>query len=316
MFIVEPYNDELLSSWLVRLARKNYTKLSTIICYIFKNNILSYHTTELHIRDLDLYQFKTKQKNILFKKTGVMLDSLQLFKFTGFLDEKIDRYNKKWISEPKATNHNTKHFYATRYCPKCLKEHTYIRQLWRIMLYNVCLKHNCYLLIECPKCNAKFMYIDNGYTRKIYQCYRCNFDLRKSNIQVAKSKDVKQQSKLLNILNYGYYKLNSRYYYSIGLFILIKKLLHTLMHTYQIKVRYINQLKPIQLSKLISHIMFLLEKFPLRLNRFYKKNHITDIHNMLAWEDRDKQAWNLPSWYLSSIKYNVITKKGLIRIIS
>lgn len=311
MFIVKPYSDELLSSWFIRLARKNHTNVSTMICHIFKNDILSEHTTKLHIKDLDLYELNKRQKDILHKTTGIKIDKHQLFQYSGFLNDTVDRYQKMWIAEPRATKHNTKHFYGTRYCPKCLEEKPYIRQLWRILLYNICSKHNCYLKCECPSCDEQFMYYDNGYMRELYQCHSCGFDLRKSNIQhINNSKYAYYQDKLINILNAGYYKVNHRYHYSIGLFHLLISLMHTIMKTHHTSARYIKELKPYQVSRLLSHILFLLEKFPYRLNRYYKKKKLTDIHKILGWEDRDKQASNLPNWYLTGIEYRVITKKG------
>lgn len=154
------------------------------------------------------------------------------------------------------------------------------------------------------------MYMNNSYTREIYQCHNCGFDLRESDVQIAKQKHIDPQNKLLNILNHGYYKLNSRYYYSIGLFALVKKLLHTIMHIHKIEVKYINQLLPIQMAKLISLAMFLLEKFPKRLNKFYKKNYLTDISEILVWNEKDLQYFNLPSWYISNIEHDAIVNKG------
>lgn len=306
MFIVKPYNDELLSSWFMRLAKKNHTNISTLICHIFKNDILSKHTSKLHVKDMDIYPFNKNQKEMLFSVTNVWLDDFQLFKYNGFLNETVHRYQKLWIAEPK-----TKHFYGIRYCPKCLEEKPYIRQQWRILLYNICSAHNCYLKCECPVCNKKFIYYDNGFTREIYQCHHCGFDLRKSEIQyIVNQKYINSQHKLMNILDAGYYKLNKRYYYSMGLFYLLKSLVLTLMKIGDVKVKYIKQLKPCHLSKYLSHVLFILENFPKRFNRYCKRNRLTDINNILGWGDRDRKAWNLPSWYLSGIEHNVIIRRG------
>ena len=311
MFLVQPYPDELLSSWFIRLARKNHTNVSTIICHVFKNDVLSEHTSKLHIKDLDLYELNQNQKDMLFNSTGVKIDNLQFFKYNGFLNETVDRYKKLWIAEPKATKHNTKHFYGTRYCPKCLEESPYVRQLWRILLYNICSTHNCYLRCECPSCNEQFMYYDNGYMREVYQCHNCSFDLRKSEIQhITNRKHINRQNKLMNILDAGYYKVNQGYYYSIGLFYLLKSLVLTIMKVDGVEVKYIKQLESCRLSKYLSHALFLLENFPKRLNRYYKRNQLTDINNIFGWVDRDKKALNLPSWYLSGFEHNVITRRG------
>jgi hypothetical protein len=155
------------------------------------------------------------------------------------------------------------------------------------------------------------MYYDNGYTREIYQCHNCGFDLRKSEVQrITNKKRIDHQNKLMNILDAGYYKVNQEYYYSVGLFYLVKSLVLTIMKVGDVKVKYIKQLEPCHLSKYLSHALFLLESFPKRLNRYYKRNQLTDIHNILGWEDRDKKALNLPSWYLSGIEHKVITRRG------
>lgn len=305
MFIVKPYSDELLSSWFMRLAKKNHTNISTLICHIFQNDILSNHTSKLHVKDMDIYPFNKNQKEMLFSVTNVWLDDFQLFKYNGFLNETIHRYKKLWIAEPK-----TKHFYGIRYCPKCLEEKPYIRQEWRILLYNICLVHNCYLKCECPSCNKKFIYYNNDFTREIYQCHHCGFDLRQGKVEeIKKIKYIGYQEQLINILNLGYYKINNRYYYSIGFFYLLKSLVLAIMKISNVKVKYIKELSPCHLSKYLSHVLFLLGHYPQRLNRFYKRNKLTDIHNILGWEDRNRQTWDLPSWYLSGIEYKVKTRK-------
>lgn len=311
MFVIQPYNDELLSSWFIRLARVNHANVSSIVKYIFSDNILSIHTKKFHTKDIDLYKLTSEQKEILYTKTDIKIDNLQLFKYSGFLDEIIDRYKKLWIAEVNATKHNTKHFLGPRFCPKCLKEKSYIRQMWRVLLYNICTKHNCYLLYKCPSCNENFMYYDNGYSRKLCECYNCNFDLRKSEVEyVSKPKHLINQSKLLNILHEGYYKIYHRYYYSIGLFNLLKSLVLSIMHIKDKKIKYIKQVTPYNLAKYISHCIFLLEKFPTRINKFYEKNGLTDIHNILHWDDRNTKNCNLPNWYLSGVQHRTMITIG------
>jgi len=310
MFLVEPYQDELLSSWFMRLARKNRTNVSTLVCHIFKNDILAKHTSKLHIKDIDLYYFNKSQKEMIYKHTGVHIDNLQLFKYSGILDEVVDRYHKKWIAESKTHIHNAKHFYGARFCPLCLKEKIYIPQLWRVMFYNICEKHSCYLHVSCPQCNATFMYNDNGYTREMNICYQCGFDLTLSSQFFARKKELTAQWKLLNIADQGYYKINQRYYYSIGLFILLRYLINFLMKIHSNNFKYINKLTPCQISTLLSHCFFLLENFPNRLSRYYKRYSLTNIHYILSWDARDQSSSLLPSWFLSGIQYKAMIHRG------
>jgi len=309
MFIVEPYQDELLSSWFMRLARKNRTNVSTLVCHIFKNDILAKHTSKLHIKDIDLYYFNKSQKEMIYKHTGVHIDNLQLFKYSGILDEVVDRYHKKWIAESKTHIHNAKHFYGARFCPLCLKEKIYIPQLWRVMFYNICKKHSCYLHVVCPQCNATFMYNDNGYIRDMNICYKCSFDLKDSSTHKARQKEIDAQKKLLSILHYGYYKVNNRYYYSISFFPLLRHLINTIGKVHNVKNKYINQLTTCTLAKIISHTLFLLEYFPRRMNKFYKNNDLTNLDHILPTSARSTRHSPLPSWFLNGIHYNTVISK-------
>lgn len=309
MFLVKPYPDELLSSWFIRLARKNRTNISTIVCYIFKNNILAQHTSKLHIKDIDLYDFNKSQQNMIYNLTGIDINKLQLFKYTGILDEIVDRYHKKWIAESKTSIHNAKHFYGARFCPQCLQENIYIPQFWRIMFYNICEKHLCYLLVSCPECNATFMYNDNGYARNMNICYNCSFDLSNSTTHTPKQKEITAQKKLFSILNNGYYKVDNRYYYSTSFFPLLRHLVNTVKIAYNIKIRYINQLNTCQLSKIISHILFLLDHFPRRINKFYKQNSFTNLDRILSRSERNLRRSSFPSWFINGIQYDTLISK-------
>ena len=141
------------------------------------------------------------------------------------------------------------------------------------------------------------MYINNEQTREFYLCCNCNYDLRLSNTLVAKKKYIQNQNKLINILNYGYYKFNQRYYYSIGLFYILKKLIHNLMDLNQINKKYINEVESYLLAKLISHSLFLLDNFPYRLNKFFTKNKLRN-HYKIRIRGEVFQKMLIPSFFI------------------
>jgi predicted site-specific integrase-resolvase len=61
----------------------------------------------------------------------------------------------------------------TSYCPFCLQEGAYHRQVWMLCALNVCLAHHCLLLRECQTCQAPL-----GVTDIVKgQCSKCQFDL-------------------------------------------------------------------------------------------------------------------------------------------
>lgn len=72
---------------------------------------------------------------------------------------------------------------------------------------------------------------------------------------------------------------------------------------------YIDNLKPKELSYFISFSLILLENFPHRLNKYYKKNKLLNLHTILD-KYRNKKL-NIPNWYLSSIYYNTISTRWL-----
>lgn len=303
MNIPIPYHDELLSSWLFRISRANYTRISVIVNKLFK-------IKRFYERDFDLYDFSKIDLNTFYKITNLSnIEKLQLRKYHGFLKENINTKNRKRWLVPISTTSFKDIFYSTRFCPKCLKENNYLKQKWRLMIVNICEKHLCFLQNHCPNCKKGLKYPNLHYEQKLSECYNCGFDLTKSEIIKIKpnSFHVKTQEKLLKILDYGYYKLNQRYYYSIGLFYLLRIIVKNIMKSRNIKVEYIETLEPKTLSFLLSYSILLLKKFPSRINRFYNKNRFTNLHKILDKYRYEKQ--NIPAWYLSGIRYNTISTR-------
>lgn len=303
MNIPTPYYDELLTSWLFRISRANYTRISVIVDKLFK-------LKRFYERDFDLYNFSKIELNTFYKITKLFnIEELQLRKYNGFLEENIDiKGRKRWISPISSTSYKNI-FYSTRFCPKCLKEAPYLKQEWRLMIVNICEKHLCFLQNYCPNCKKGLKYPNLYYEQKLSECYNCKFDLTKSEIVKIKpnSLHIKTHEKLLRISESGYYKLNQRYYYSIGLFYLLRIIVKNIMKSRNIKIEYIETSEPRTLSFLLSYSILLLQNFPSRINRFYKKNKFSNINRILDKYRYEKQ--NIPAWYLSNIKYNTISTR-------
>lgn len=303
MNVLSPYNDELLSSLIFRISRANYTSVSNITKYIFK-------TKGLQLKDLDLYNFSKNELSFIKNTLRIRdITNYQLLKYTGYLEEQINfDGRKRWITHLYNKKKDLK-FYGTRFCPHCFKEYSYLKKQWRLLIVNICQEHNCFLLNSCPKCNKNLKYPNSHYEQKIYDCYYCGFDLRNSKTDLLKinSLELKYQDKLLNILDKGYYKLNNRYYYSIGLFYLLKILIKNIMRVKKTSTYYIEELSPKELSYFLTYSLIILNKFPHRLNRFYKKNNISNKHKIF-----DKYRYkidNIPCWFLSHIHYNTISTR-------
>lgn len=303
MNIPTPYYDELLTSWLFRISRANHTRNSIIVDKLFK-------LKRFYKKDFDLYNFTETNLNIFYKITNLSnIEELQLRKYHGFLEENINiDGRKRWITPISITSYKNI-FYSTRFCPKCLEEHPYLKQKWRLMIVNICEKHLCFLQNNCPKCKKGLKYPNLHYEQKLSECHNCGFDLTKSEMIKIKSNSshVKIQEKLIKILELGYYKLNQRYYYSIGLFYLLRIIVKNVMKSRNVKIKYIETLEPRTLSFLLSYSIVLLQNFPSRINRFYKKNKFSNTNRILDKYRYEKQ--NIPTWYLSNIQYNTFSTR-------
>ncbi|MFT6506411.1 MAG: hypothetical protein ACI92O_002314 [Colwellia sp.] len=84
-------------------------------------------------------------------------------------------------------------------CPQCLAEEPYIKQSWHIRWINICTKHKCTLIHQCPDCNLPINYIEN---ESIAHCL-CGFDLASATNSNTTSITVKRKDAELihNLLN-------------------------------------------------------------------------------------------------------------------
>jgi len=303
MFIIKPYKDELFSSLIVRLSRKNYTNISTILYHIFSRNHLS-------TKDLDLYKFGNRNILKLQQYINVNINKHQLYQFNSYLEENISNNARHvWLT---TSNQNPyyKNFYGARFCPYCLQEKPYIKLSWRIMLFNICKKHLCYLDNTCEKCGSRIIYANNSYEKEIYHCYKCNNDIRNNTVRYLNntSKHLCNQVTLEDILNKGYYKYINGWGYSFSLFYLIKFICNILIRLNKRNIHYLEQLKPFEVAKLISFTLLLLENFPYKFNKFLSNNHLTNFSSIYG-RYRTKTK-NLPQWFVSELIYNTRIQNG------
>lgn len=153
-----PFDDELITSWLHRLAWANGRKLQRFLFELFPSR-----QHQLLTLDLD------------WEMPSYLLDRLAMS--LGVSESLIDRHtlksvfseclfasdyrpiNKYWLL-PSKTAKNLKIGSYVMLCPDCLQEDStpYIRKHWRYSWDFLCTKHNKYLIDQCPVCNALFDY--------------------------------------------------------------------------------------------------------------------------------------------------------------
>lgn len=164
---VRSYEDELLSSLLIRLANANGID---ILKFCSSFNISNSHY--LQKSDIDLIDFyplsiidigKIADINNLDKMTLLNKTFLKVLK--KFTDDNFSRVRS-------FTDLIRKKLY---YCPDCLQENIYYRILWKVEGVNGCLKHNKFLLDRCHNCNKAILYKE---VCLMGVCPHCNFALK------------------------------------------------------------------------------------------------------------------------------------------
>ncbi|MDO9010361.1 MAG: TniQ family protein [Gallionella sp.] len=208
---LKPLPNELLSSWLVRLAHGHGLKLQTFSALVFGRD------KSIWNRDIDRLA-----PNWLVKKlsecTGASMQAVwdtTLKSYEGILYEHHQpNGNTKWIL-PLGVYHRIRRGHGLQCCPHCLAEDAapYFRKQWRLALSTVCTKHGCYLLDACPRCSSPLVpHRTDMHGRQYFppdalnaHCWKCSLDLRSAQVtSVRDSLLVRLQLQLEFALEHGY----------------------------------------------------------------------------------------------------------------
>lgn len=208
---LKPLPDELLSSWLVRLAHGHGLKLQTFSSMVFGSD------KSIWNRDIDKLA-PDWLIDRLFECIGASMETIlntTLKSYEGILYEHHQpNGNTKWIL-PLGVYHRIRRGHGLQFCPCCLEEDAapYFRKHWRLAFSTICTKHNCYLLDACPKCESPIAPHRADMQGRQYfphadlhaHCWKCGFDLRSAQgTEVKDSASVRLQLQLEFALEHGY----------------------------------------------------------------------------------------------------------------
>lgn len=218
---VEPYPDELFTSWLARNATINYLQTPTFVnCYFpeYKHKLLS--------TDADVYVDGEIAANfarrMLLKTEDIFKTSLR--SYAGYLIETVSPGNRNNLISPVKIRGRYPRLKGLRYCPECLKEKEYLKKEWRLSFYTVCPKHNRFLLDSCPECGEPVFLTKRKLDIDSFNCWNCGFVYKDAESEkLHKGSDgVHYLSKALDILRKGYFTFDGAWYYSIFYFRILK----------------------------------------------------------------------------------------------
>lgn len=178
----KPLPDELLSSWIVRIAEANGIKLETMTHLLFGSYLLPWN------RDIDRLAPKWLLKGIC-AHTGTSFWDAYRATLAGYrtrlYPHRQDSGQLRWIL-PVKINSTKRYGYGMQYCPECLTtdKKPYFRRKWRVAFHTFCPEHRIMLHDCCPACGAAVAFYRRDFGRGIDEagaiclCYQCQFDLR------------------------------------------------------------------------------------------------------------------------------------------
>lgn len=178
----KPLPDELLSSWLVRLARGHGLRVQTFCNLIFGNQLQVWN------RDIDRLG-PDWIVDVLSERTGTPIGVARgatLRSYEGLLYPAFRTSGAlQWITTLQMF-HRTRQGYGMQYCPLCLFEDMvpYFRKEWRVAFVTICSRHQCMLRDRCVACGAGVAFhrgdmgnLQGQHRESIADCFACGASL-------------------------------------------------------------------------------------------------------------------------------------------
>lgn len=311
-----PYPYELLSSWLTRIAHSYYIAPKEL----FSKHLSSY---KLYLRDIDILPLSPEVIRLLSYLTQTSenaITNMQLQTHVlGIIQKSIAQNGRnRWVIPSSGlTDLNKRQSTCLRYCPKCLKKKPYFPISSKFLFISTCIRHQVYLVDRCPLCSSAILPIKASPPKKIYDCNRCGFDLRKSRM-ISASEETVVATKFLH------YSIKHKYFFHYGnkykildyfdiLYLLVKNLHRVFPHDelfLKCPVRtmflstpshYLQAQPPSYIAQLIAIAHDLIfEGWDTELLSFLKRNRLMYASQLL--NKREKMHEPIPSWFFEHMK--------------
>lgn len=314
----KPCPDELLSSWIVRVAQANGIKLQTLSWQLFGNAVSPWN------RDID----RTAPSWLISafsKHTGQPYWDLFHTTLTTY---RTRLYQHRRLSGQLAwilpvNNHGmNRQSYGQQFCPECLAEgpFPYFRKHWRVALFTYCPVHQIALHDACPNCQAPVVHYRGDFGKNLEeatpmnQCHLCSFDLASAKGQPVPFPSVELKTVYDQILqsvlgtkndigkfDLAYFRVLHQICRIMGSKANEGKLLHYLSEQINLRSPHVSRPAPIEtLRHEVRHVsmlcaIWMTEDLQYRLGNAW---HVKAVrYNLLA-----REFDHPPEWYSKSIK--------------
>jgi hypothetical protein len=227
-----PRPDELLSSWLTRMAHDHLLKTHTFGKMLFPG-------ANVWNTDLDR-SAPESMLHTLAIRTGTPLDRVEqtvLRRYEGRLHLHSGQSSiVPWIL-PLGIYHRTRRYNGLLFCPLCLQKDglvPYFRTHWRLAVTHVCTRCGVYLQDRCPECEHPVIFFRVELGRKselanepISHCFHCGLNLAKVPVEYAPAPVLADQLELERILREGW---NEQIFHPHLYFIVLRQLMKQLIN--------------------------------------------------------------------------------------
>ncbi|MBX5154130.1 TniQ family protein [Rhizobium lentis] len=163
---VVPQADELLSSWLHRLAHANGVAPRAFARVLRRNS-------RMWSPALD-FRLPSDIAKLLSANTGIAPDELAAMMLPHALPRQL-------LLPLRTSGHRTDSTWL-QFCSYCLAEDAqpYFRRRWRLATRVSCSNHSCRLRDRCPSCQSCIAVFDQADLVPQHYCARCGYDLRRA----------------------------------------------------------------------------------------------------------------------------------------
>ncbi|WP_348682367.1 TniQ family protein [Acidovorax soli] len=205
----QPLPDELLSSWMIRVARDNGFKVHSFYAAHFGRE------RQIWNRDID-HHAPAWLLDGLEAHTGVQRVRLEAMTLRAFESVVFERFNETGNTRflmPLSIFHRTRRAYGQQFCPLCLSEDKtpYLRRRWRLALQVVCVKHGVLLQDRCGSCGSPLvphradMHTTSTFPQRntLRQCGHCRGSVIAAAVQVPRE-TIDTQRCIDRVLDQGF----------------------------------------------------------------------------------------------------------------
>lgn len=211
--------DEILSSWMLRIAQANGFKAHTFYAQQLGRS------REIWTRDID-HLAPDWLVDLLADRTGSSVQAISATTLRAFEGIVFERFNPsgatRWVL-PLGVYHRSRRAFGQQFCPVCLATDArpYLRRSWRLSINVVCAEHGVLLLDRCAGCGMPFaphradILVGRGRSARasLRHCGYCRVDMGGRGASVS-TEDLLLQRQLDHLLDRGYFELAGTPIYS------------------------------------------------------------------------------------------------------